>query len=160
MHILPLTSTVIPGGHWQKKDPLVLTHFPLMQTPGNTWHSSTSDNSGSFIHTTTVKSINSISVNLPSQLFPLTLAKPFPQIGSKEKKKKFKSLCFYINTLHMLTSRLPFSHLAQGLPQASPRVEQQWDLSVAPFMFTSQRLLTIFSQQVPLVVSDWLRNCI
>lgn len=36
MHILPLTSTVIPGGHWQKKEPGVLMHLPLMQTPGKT----------------------------------------------------------------------------------------------------------------------------
>lgn len=43
MHVLPLTSTVIPGGHWQKKEPGVLMHFPLIQTPGNTWHSSTSE---------------------------------------------------------------------------------------------------------------------
>lgn len=42
MHVLPLTSTVIPGGHWQKKEPGVLMHLPLMHTPGNTWHSSTS----------------------------------------------------------------------------------------------------------------------
>lgn len=36
MHVLPLTSTVIPGGHWQKKEPGVLMHLPLMHTPGNT----------------------------------------------------------------------------------------------------------------------------
>lgn len=47
----------------------------------------------------------------------------------------------------------PFSHLAHGLFQASPSVAQHWDFSVAPLMLTSQRLLTIFSQQVLLVVS-------
>lgn len=36
MHVLPLTSTVIPGGHWQKKEPGVLMHFPLIQSPANT----------------------------------------------------------------------------------------------------------------------------
>lgn len=47
----------------------------------------------------------------------------------------------------------PFSHLLQGLFQASPRVAQQCDLSTAPLMLTSQRLLIIFSQQVLLIVS-------
>lgn len=54
----------------------------------------------------------------------------------------------------------PFSHLAQGLFQASPSVAQQWDFSVAPLMLTSQRLLTILSQQVLLVVSVlWNKRC-
>lgn len=52
----------------------------------------------------------------------------------------------------------PFSHLLQGLFQASPRVAQQWDFSVAPLMLTSQRLLMIFSQQVLLIVSGFGRE--
>lgn len=48
---------------------------------------------------------------------------------------------------------IPLSHLAQGLFQASPSVAQHSDFKVAPLMLTSQRLLTIFSQQVLLVVS-------
>lgn len=54
---------------------------------------------------------------------------------------------------HIIPS--PFSHLEQGLFQASPRVAQQWDFRVAPLMLTSQRPLMIFSQQVLLVVSDY-----
>lgn len=41
-HTRPVPSSVRPSGHSQWKDPLLLTHRPFGQTPGNTSHSLTS----------------------------------------------------------------------------------------------------------------------
>lgn len=64
----------------------------------------------------------------------------------------------YVKWCKKVTS--PLSHLAHGLFQASPSVAQQWDFSVAPLMLTSQRLLTILSQQVLLVVSVYIKQIV
>lgn len=47
----------------------------------------------------------------------------------------------------------PISQGSQGLPQAAPSVEQHSDFSVAPLMFTSQRLSCIVNQHVLFMLS-------
>lgn len=41
-HTRPVPSSVSPSGHSQWNEPLLLTHRPLVQTPGKTSHSFTS----------------------------------------------------------------------------------------------------------------------
>lgn len=164
MHVLPLMSTVIPGGHWQKKEPGVLMHFPLMQTPGNTWHSSTSgnqktehllqlqhfamtqDRSWCYLHRHSLWLWRSLYHRLDLQ----EESRPVRQEGHKW--TVIHSGCKWWHITRDIVM-LPLSHLAQGLFQASPSVAQHSDFKVAPLMLTSQRLSTIFSQQVLLMVS-------
>lgn len=70
----------------------------------------------------------------------------YPQNVQKikqEQAKRAASLC----------EDWPISQGSQGLPQAAPRVEQHSDFSVAPLMFTSQRLSCIVSQHVLFMLS-------